>query len=147
MLEELSKANKAREDAEITARKELLGKEKFIREEATTRASEDFNTKIREQEETINKLREQLTTAKQVASRGSTNRFKLTTASSVRSVKSKLNVPEKFGNLLHLRSRAMFRPIEGGARHLMMRLRRRIKPTGSYRRAAKAEGYYCPLFR
>lgn len=71
MLEELSKANKAREDAEITARKELLEKEKLIREEATIRASDDFNTKIREQEETINKLREQLTTAKQVAEQGS----------------------------------------------------------------------------
>lgn len=71
LLEELSKANKAREDAELTARKELLGKEKLIREEAAQRASEDFNTKIREQEETINKLREQLTTAKQVAEQGS----------------------------------------------------------------------------
>ena len=71
MLEELSKANKAREDAELTARKELLEKEKLIREEATLRASDDFNTKIREQEETINKLREQLTTAKQVAEQGS----------------------------------------------------------------------------
>lgn len=71
LLEDLSKANKAKEDAELTARKELLEKEKFIREEATTRASEDFNTKIREQEETINKLREQLTTAKQVAEQGS----------------------------------------------------------------------------
>lgn len=71
LIEELSKANKAREDAEITARKELLEKEKLIREEAAKRASEDFNTKIREQEETINKLREQLTTAKQVAEQGS----------------------------------------------------------------------------
>ena len=71
MFEELSNANKAREDAELAARKELLEKEKFIREEATKRASDDFNTKIREQEETINKLREQLTTAKQVAEQGS----------------------------------------------------------------------------
>jgi len=71
LLEELSKANKAREDAELSARKELLDKEKLIREEATQRASDDFNTKIREQEETINKLREQLTTAKQVAEQGS----------------------------------------------------------------------------
>ena len=71
LLEELSKANKAKEDAELAARKELLEKEKLIREEATTRASENFNTKIREQEETINKLREQLTTAKQVAEQGS----------------------------------------------------------------------------
>lgn len=71
LLDELSKANKAKEDAELTARKELLGKEKLIREEAAQRASEDFNTKIREQEETINKLREQLTTAKQVAEQGS----------------------------------------------------------------------------
>ena len=71
LLEELSKANKAREDAELAARKELLEKEKLIREEATKRASDDFNTKIREQEETINKLREQLTSAKQVAEQGS----------------------------------------------------------------------------
>jgi hypothetical protein len=71
LLEELSKANKAKEDAEIAARKELLEKEKLIREEAANRASEDFNTKIREQEETINKLREQLTAAKQVAEQGS----------------------------------------------------------------------------
>lgn len=71
LLEELSKANKAREDAELVARKELLDKEKGIREEAAKRASEDFNTKIREQEETINRLREQLTTAKQVAEQGS----------------------------------------------------------------------------
>ena len=71
LLEELSKANKAREDAELSARKELLEKEKGIREEAAKRASEDFNTKIREQEETINRLREQLTTAKQVAEQGS----------------------------------------------------------------------------
>lgn len=67
LLEELSKANKAREDADLNARKELLEKEKDIREEAITRASKDFNTKIREQEETINRLREQLTAAKQVA--------------------------------------------------------------------------------
>jgi hypothetical protein len=71
LLEELSKANKAREDAELTARKELLEKEKRIRAEATEKASDDFNTKIREQEETINRLREQLTTAKQVAEQGS----------------------------------------------------------------------------
>ena len=71
LLEQLSKANKACENAELTARKELLEKEKLIREEATQRASDDFNTKIREQEETINKLREQLTTAKQVAEQGS----------------------------------------------------------------------------
>jgi len=70
-FEELSIANKAREEAELTARKNLLEKEKLIRQEATKRASEDFNTKIREQEETINKLREQLTNAKQVAEQGS----------------------------------------------------------------------------
>lgn len=71
LLEELSKAIKAKEDAEIAARKELLEKEKLIREEAANRASENFNTKIREQEETINKLREQLSAAKQVAEQGS----------------------------------------------------------------------------
>jgi len=71
LFEELSQANKAKEDAQLAARKELLDKEGQIRDEATKRASEDFNTKIREQEETINKLREQLTTAKQVAEQGS----------------------------------------------------------------------------
>ena len=71
LLEELSKANKAREDAELSARRELLEKEKIIREEAAKTAAEDYNTKIREQEETINRLREQLTTAKQVAEQGS----------------------------------------------------------------------------
>ncbi len=71
LLDELSKANKAREDAELVARRDLLEKEKGIREEAAQKASEDFNTKIREQEETINRLREQLTTAKQVAEQGS----------------------------------------------------------------------------
>ena len=71
LLEELSKANKAKEDAELSARKELLDKEQLIRKEATEKASDDFNTKIREHEETINKLREQLTTAKQVAEQGS----------------------------------------------------------------------------
>jgi hypothetical protein len=71
LLDELSKSNKAREEAELSARKELLEKEKGIREEAAKRASDDFNTKIREQEETINRLREQLTTAKQVAEQGS----------------------------------------------------------------------------
>lgn len=67
----MSKANKAREDAELAARKELLEKGKGIREEAAQKASENFNTKIREQEETINSLREQLTMAKQVAEQGS----------------------------------------------------------------------------
>ncbi len=71
LLEELSKAKQACADAKLDARKELLEKEKDIREEAAKRASEDFNTKIREQEETINRLREQLTTAKQVAEQGS----------------------------------------------------------------------------
>ena len=71
LLDELSKANKAREEAQIQARRELLEKEALIRREATQKASDDFNTKIREQEETINRLREQLTTAKQVAEQGS----------------------------------------------------------------------------
>lgn len=71
LLDELGKANKAREEAELTARRELLEKEKSIRAEATEKASGDFNTKIREQEETINRLREQLTSAKQVAEQGS----------------------------------------------------------------------------
>ncbi|MDR0222118.1 MAG: DUF2130 domain-containing protein [Oscillospiraceae bacterium] len=63
--------DKARRSAELAARKELLEKEKGIREEAIQKASEDFNTKIREQEETINRLRERLTAAKQVAEQGS----------------------------------------------------------------------------
>ena len=71
LLDELSKARKASDDAALSARRELLEKEKGIREEATQKASEDFNTKIREQEETINRLREQLTSAKQVAEQGS----------------------------------------------------------------------------
>ncbi len=71
LMEELSKANKASEDARLDARKELLEKEKGIRADAAQRASEDFNTKIREQEEIINRLREQLTAAKQVAEQGS----------------------------------------------------------------------------
>jgi hypothetical protein len=71
LLDELSKANKAKEDAEVAARQDLFDKEKAIREEAAQKASEDFNTNIREQEETINRLREQLTTAKQVAEQGS----------------------------------------------------------------------------
>ena len=71
LLDELSKARKASEDAALSARRELLDKEKGIREKAAQKASEDFNTKIREQEETINRLREQLTSAKQVAEQGS----------------------------------------------------------------------------
>lgn len=71
LLEELSRANKAAEDAELKARRELLEKEKIIRAEASEKASENYNTKIREQEDTINKLREQLTDAKQVAEQGS----------------------------------------------------------------------------
>lgn len=71
LIDKLSEANIARENAEVNARKELLEKEKGIKEEAEKRASENFNTKIREQEETINRLREQLTEAKQVAEQGS----------------------------------------------------------------------------
>ncbi len=71
LMDELMKANAARDEAQLAARREMIEKEKLIRQEATQRASDDFNTKIREQEETINKLREQLTTAKQVAEQGS----------------------------------------------------------------------------
>jgi len=71
LLDELSKANKARDDAEITVRREFLEKEKLIREEAAKATAEDFNTKLREHEQTISKLREQLTAAKQVAEQGS----------------------------------------------------------------------------
>lgn len=56
----LSCSNKVRNtplSPAIPARKELLEKEKGIRAEAAQKASEDFNTKIREQEETINRLR------------------------------------------------------------------------------------------
>ena len=71
LMEEISKLQKEKDNIEIKARKDLLEKENVIREEAKAKASEDFNTKIREQEETINKLREQLTAAKQVAEQGS----------------------------------------------------------------------------
>jgi len=71
LLDELEKANKARDEAQTAARKDMLEKEKAIRQEVTQKTSEDFYMKIREQEETINKLREQLTTAKQVAVQGS----------------------------------------------------------------------------
>ena len=71
LLDELAKANKAREDAEIAARKGLMEKEKAIRQEVAQKTSEDFYMKLREQEETITKLREQLTQAKQVAEQGS----------------------------------------------------------------------------
>lgn len=71
LLDELSLANRAREEAQLAARRELMEKEALIRKEAVQKASDDFNTKIREQEETINRLREQLTSAKQVAEQGS----------------------------------------------------------------------------
>jgi hypothetical protein len=71
MIEQLSKATKESEEATLRARQELMEKEKLIREESVKKASEDFNTKLREQEETISRLREQLTTAKQVAEQGS----------------------------------------------------------------------------
>ena len=70
-LDEISKLQKEKDNAEIEARKALLEKEKAIREEATAKAAEDFNTTIRERDETINKLREQITAAKQVAEQGS----------------------------------------------------------------------------
>lgn len=71
LLEELSQARKAQEEAQIAARRELMEREALIRREAAQKASDDFNTKIREQEETISRLREQLTSAKQVAEQGS----------------------------------------------------------------------------
>jgi len=71
LLEELRLANKAKDDAELLAQKKLIEKEKSIRQEAKEQASDDFNLKIREQQEVISKLREQLTTAKQVAEQGS----------------------------------------------------------------------------
>ncbi|MDD4081528.1 MAG: DUF2130 domain-containing protein [Eubacteriales bacterium] len=71
LLDELEKANKARDEAQTDARKDMMEKEKAIRQEVTQKTSEDFYMKIREQEETINRLREQLTTAKQVAEQGS----------------------------------------------------------------------------
>jgi len=71
LLDELSRANQARDDARLAARKELLEREKGIREEAAEKASEDFYTQLREKDETINRLHEQLTTAKRVAEQGS----------------------------------------------------------------------------
>lgn len=71
LLEELGKACREKEDAQLTARREMLEKERIIREEAVLMAAENFNTKIREQEETIGKLREQLTSAKLTAEQGS----------------------------------------------------------------------------
>jgi len=71
LIEELDKARREKESAQLEARREMLEKERLIREEAILTASENFNTKIREQEETIGKLREQLTTAKLVAEQGS----------------------------------------------------------------------------
>jgi len=71
LLEELSRERKSKEEAEIAARKDLLAKEKLIRDEAVQSAADNYNTKIREQEEVINRLREQLTNAKQLAEQGS----------------------------------------------------------------------------
>lgn len=75
LLEELAEAKEAMESAELAAREKMLEKEKDIRKEAREEAvrcvSEDFNIKIREQEEIINSLREQLTKAKLVAEQGS----------------------------------------------------------------------------
>ncbi|MCL2854053.1 MAG: DUF2130 domain-containing protein [Defluviitaleaceae bacterium] len=70
-LDKLMEAEKAKEDAEISARKELLEKAAHIREEAAKKAMEDSHMKIRERDETISKLREQLITAKQTAEQGS----------------------------------------------------------------------------
>lgn len=70
-FDKLNKTEKEKETAEIKAKEQLREKEKEIREEATKRANEDNYTKIREQEETIRKLNEQLTAAKQVAEQGS----------------------------------------------------------------------------
>ncbi|MDR2090055.1 MAG: DUF2130 domain-containing protein [Clostridiales bacterium] len=67
LIEELSNANKAKEDAGLAARKELLEKEKIIREEAVQRASEGYTFKLREKDEQLSRLREQLTAAKQTA--------------------------------------------------------------------------------
>ncbi|MCL2087628.1 MAG: DUF2130 domain-containing protein [Oscillospiraceae bacterium] len=71
LIDELSKSNKDRETAELKAKEKLLEKEKEIRSEARKQANEDNYVKIREQEEIIRKLNQQLTEAKQVAAQGS----------------------------------------------------------------------------
>jgi hypothetical protein len=71
LLEKLAVTEKEKETVEIKAREQLREREKLIREEAAKKANEDNYTKIREQEETIRKLNEQLTEAKQVAEQGS----------------------------------------------------------------------------
>jgi hypothetical protein len=71
LYEKLSKAEKDAETADLKAKELIREKEKSIREEAIKKANEDNYTKIREHEETIRKLNEQLNEAKQVAEQGS----------------------------------------------------------------------------
>lgn len=71
LMNQLTQAREEKEDAQRVARKQLLEKEREIKEEAARKAAEDYNTKLREQEQTIQMLREQLTAAKQVAEQGS----------------------------------------------------------------------------
>ncbi len=71
LMNQLTQAREEKEDAQRAARKQLLEKEREIKEEAARKAAEDYNTKLREQEQTIQMLREQLTAAKQVAEQGS----------------------------------------------------------------------------
>lgn len=71
LMNQLTQALNEKEDAQRAARKQLLEKEREIKEEAARKAAEDYNTKLREQEQTIQMLREQLTAAKQVAEQGS----------------------------------------------------------------------------
>lgn len=71
LIDELSKATKERDTAELKAKEQLHARENEIREEAKRTANDENYTKIREQEERIRKLSEQLSEAKQVADESS----------------------------------------------------------------------------
>lgn len=71
LMDELFKARQEKDEAQLAAQKQLLERAKILQEEAAQKAAEDFNTRLREQEHTIQMLREQLTQAKQVAEQGS----------------------------------------------------------------------------
>ncbi len=70
-FEKLLEAKRAREEAELKAKKELLEKENSIREEAALRASEDLRMQLLEKDKTISRLSDQLAVAKRVADQGS----------------------------------------------------------------------------
>lgn len=71
LMDELLKAQRERDDAARAAQKQLLEQAQKLREEAAQKAAEDFSVRLREQEHTIQTLREQLTNAKLVAEQGS----------------------------------------------------------------------------